>query len=145
MNALYYAFFLLGAACTLAISLLSFGQGGQMISSKPWYRKPIVVLGFTALVGYAGLAITGYVDNRQSKQQTQRLETNVKSLSDQSGALEKQTRTLEEQNRALTDQIGDCNARMEALGTKFHVPAHLRRGSSEKATTSDSITTTRKR
>jgi uncharacterized protein HemX len=106
-----------------------------MISTKPWYGKLLAVLGFSALLFFLGLAITGYLDNKQSKQQTQRLETKM----------EEQTRTSEERNRALTDQIGDCNARVEALSTKLRAPAHLKRGISEKVTTSDSVTTTRKR
>jgi uncharacterized protein HemX len=113
-----------------------------MISTKPWYGKLLAVLGLIALLSFLGLAITGYLGDKQSKKQTQGLEIKVKSLA---GALEDQTRTSEERNRALTDQIGDCNAMMQALRTKSHAPAHFKRGISEKVTTSDSIRTTRKR
>ena len=141
MNALYYALLFLGFAFTLAITLKC-SLGGPMIPSKPWYRKPLAILAFSTLIVYAGLAVTGYLRDEQSKKQsklqTQRLETRVESLDNKS-------RALDEQNRVLSDQIGDCNARMEALTAKFHAPAHFKRGMSEKSTTTDSITTTPKR
>jgi len=109
-----------------------------MISAKPWHGKLLAVLGLAAFAFYAGLGITGYVNDRRSRADTEQLKADNIDL-------KRKVQSLDRQNQALNDQIGDCNARMETLSAKLHAPAHFKRGVSENLKTTDSITTTRKR
>ena len=108
-----------------------------MIFAKPWQGKLLAVLGLAAFAFYLGLGITGYVNDARSRADTEQLKADNIDL-------KRKVQSLDKQNQALNDQIGDCNARMEALSAKFHAPAHFKRGISENLKTTDSVTSTPK-
>jgi hypothetical protein len=86
-------------------------------SGKPWYKNHVRNLEVASLLVVATIGAITYFENGRLKQQAH----------DQTEKLNADIGTLRDQNRTLGDQIGDCNARIEAVTSKLHAPAHLKR------------------
>jgi hypothetical protein len=128
MSGLNLMLVILGCALNIAITV-----DRERSSDKPRYKNLRLVLGVITLLLVAAIGTATYGENKRSKQQADGREKNLKA----------DISTLKGQNRALGDQLGDCNAGIEAVTAKLHAPRHLKRDISESLTLKESVTTVR--
>ena len=132
MSILLLALLILTAGLNVFISV-----GGKTIDDS-WKHKRdlLLIVGCLLFMGLVGVGVVTFRDNRrvkeQAKKQSESLNANIVSLKDENLA-------LADQNKKLVDQSADCNARVEALTTKFRTPVHFKRGISETLKTQDAV------
>jgi len=125
MSMLLLLLVVLNAALSVAVSL-----GSKVIpDSKKWKNNLILSFGCFLFLGLVCAGIVTRRDNRVSKEMARH----------EADSLKADIVSLRDQNQKLIDYSRDCNARVEALTTKFHAPVHFTRGITESLKTQDSV------
>jgi hypothetical protein len=124
MSETWLVFFILSSALSIAISV-----GSKVMADGKRKNNVLLCLGSCLFVVLCMMGLTNYRYNQESKKQAREQEQSFST----------EIVSLKNQNRALGNQIGDCNARAEALTTKFRVPVHFTRGVSERLQAQDSV------
>jgi cell division protein FtsB len=121
---MWLVLFILSSALSIAISV-----GSKVMPDGKRKNNVLLCLGSCLFVVLCMMGLTTYRGTLESRKQAR----------EQEQSLSKEIASLKNQNLMLDDQIGDCNARAEALTTKFRAPVNFTRGVSERLQTQDSI------
>jgi hypothetical protein len=125
MSKLWLIIIIISSALTVLISV-----GSKVIADeKEWKNNLLMILGCILFLDLTAVWTITRRDNHQLRERAHAQEQ----------SLEMKIVSLKDDNRALSDQIGDCNAQIAALRTKFHAPAHFKRGITESLNTRDSV------
>ena len=109
---------------TVAISV-----GSRIVVLDKKWKVTLVCAG-------ALLLVVNILTGTETYRETWKARTSAKQ---QEQLLTTELTSLKDQNRIFHDEIGDCNARAEALTKKFHAPVQFTRGVFESSKTHDSV------